>query len=187
MSCGKTRKRFELVSPCHFSSNIEEEIYDFETMLERLYYRKVHRVHTLDFVGLTEDMDRDITERLQMYHKGMMVSFIAILGLHIVEEMETDGFRACWDASLRVIASKAELVSFTIAGRGQAPEKIYLGKHRAQMSRGHFIARLGMHFAVITKQSLRNLAVEVRELTTIDIKDVTSENFRIFKGDISYS
>ncbi|GKA40054.1 hypothetical protein Tco_0732647 [Tanacetum coccineum] len=118
MSCGKTRKRFELVSPCHFSSNIdmalplrnerhlwlrfntqgytEEEIYDFETTLERLYYRK-----------------------------------------------------------------------------------IYLGKQGTQMSRGHFIARLGMHFAVITKQSLRNLAVEVRELTTIDIKDVTSENFRI--------
>ncbi|GJW98291.1 hypothetical protein Tco_0180099 [Tanacetum coccineum] len=125
------------------------QLYKLE--LERL--RKVHRVHTLDFVGLTEDMDRDITERLQMYHKGMMV----------------------------------RLVSFTIAGRGQAPEKIYLGKQGAQMSRGHFIARLGMHFAVITKQSLRNLAVEVRELTTIDIKDVTSENFRIFKGDISYS
>ncbi|GJW53819.1 hypothetical protein Tco_0097904 [Tanacetum coccineum] len=137
MSCGQTRKRFELVSPCHFSSNIdmalppknerhlwlrfntqgytEEEIYDFETMLERLYYRKVHRVHTLDFVGLTEDMDRDITERLQMYHKGMMVrQFIAILGLHTIEEIETDGFRACWDASLRVIASKAELVDYWV-------------------------------------------------------------------------
>ncbi|GJR17855.1 hypothetical protein Tco_0966382 [Tanacetum coccineum] len=106
--------------------------------------------------------------------------------------METDGFRACWDASLRVIASKAELVDYwvRISSSGEflgAPEKIYLGKQGAQMSRGHFIARLGMHFGVITKQSLRNLTVEVRELTTIDIEDVTSENFRIFKGDISYS
>ncbi|GJW53818.1 hypothetical protein Tco_0097903 [Tanacetum coccineum] len=40
------------------------------------------------------------------------------------------------------------------------------------MSRGHFIARLGMHFGVITKQSLRTLIVEVRELTTIDIEEL---------------
>ncbi|GJR78770.1 hypothetical protein Tco_0149555 [Tanacetum coccineum] len=200
----RLRKWFELVSPCHFSSNIdmalplrnerhlwlrfntqgytEEEIYDFETTLERLYYRKVLFTSSIwrELMGIRRPLVREII--LEFF--SMLRQFIAILGLHTVEEMETDGFRACWDASLRVIASKAELVDYwvRISSSGDGGEcpllafivlvHIYLGKHRAQMSRGHFIARLRMHFGVITKQSLRTLTMEVCELTTIDIEEL---------------
>ncbi|GJU98953.1 hypothetical protein Tco_1328224 [Tanacetum coccineum] len=158
-------------------------------------------------------------------------------GLHTVKEMETDGFRAYWEAGLRVIASKAELayywtrissggdflgstpsytlireplrrlchrlIAFTISGRGQAPEKVtttnlfylrsidegtvvnvpyvlaqYLFRYAwgrkagAQMSGGYFIAQLGIHFGVITEQSLQTLAAEVHELPTINIEEL---------------
>ncbi|GKA92929.1 hypothetical protein Tco_0814854 [Tanacetum coccineum] len=49
----------------------EEEQLDFETRLDKLYYRKVHRVQTLDFDGLIEDLDMDMTERLSMQHKNV--------------------------------------------------------------------------------------------------------------------
>nr|GEX64991.1 hypothetical protein [Tanacetum cinerariifolium] len=48
----------------------KEEILDFETWLEKLYYQKGHRVQTLDFGGLIKDMDQDIIKRLKMQHKG---------------------------------------------------------------------------------------------------------------------
>ncbi|GKA26695.1 hypothetical protein Tco_0712804 [Tanacetum coccineum] len=125
----------------------EEEQLDFETRLDTLYYRKVHRVQTLDFDGLIEDLDMDMTERLRMQHKNVDG-----------EEIETGGFRAYWADCLRVIASKAaladywtgiffsgdflgsapsytlirvhlrmlchRLIAFTISDRGQAHEKV---------------------------------------------------------------
>ncbi|GKA60919.1 hypothetical protein Tco_0760326, partial [Tanacetum coccineum] len=51
----------------------KEEIHDFETRLGKIFYRKVHRVQTLDFdrVAEIEDLDMDITERLRMQHKDV--------------------------------------------------------------------------------------------------------------------
>ncbi|GJX91429.1 hypothetical protein Tco_0344755 [Tanacetum coccineum] len=46
----------------------EEDIQEFEARLGKIYDRQVYRVQTLDFNELTEDMDRDITARLQMQH-----------------------------------------------------------------------------------------------------------------------
>ncbi|GKE53236.1 hypothetical protein Tco_1488392, partial [Tanacetum coccineum] len=45
-------------------------------------------------------------------------------------------------------------------------------KQGARMSGGHFIARLGVHFRVITEESLRTLNVEVRGLTMINIEEL---------------
>ncbi|GKC45392.1 hypothetical protein Tco_1063114 [Tanacetum coccineum] len=125
----------------------KEGIQDFESRLGKIYNRQVHQVQFLDFDVLTEDMKQDMTERLMMEHTDAQGhfqmgglrrqlgwrQFMAILGLHTVKEMETGGFRAYWDARLRVIASKAEeplrrlchrLIAFTIAGRDQTPEKV---------------------------------------------------------------
>ncbi|GKB97972.1 hypothetical protein Tco_0984109, partial [Tanacetum coccineum] len=44
------------------------EAKDFESRLGRIYDRQVHRVQALDFYVLTEDMDRDMTDRLRMEH-----------------------------------------------------------------------------------------------------------------------
>ncbi|GJW09457.1 hypothetical protein Tco_1575284 [Tanacetum coccineum] len=181
----------------------KEGIQDFESRLGKIYNRQVHQVQFLDFDVLTEDMKQDMTERLMMEHTDAQGhfqmgglrrqlgwrQFMAILGLHTVKEMETDGFRAYWDASLRVIASKAEeplrrlchrLIAFTIAGRDQTPEKvttIYLfflrmRKKGAQMSEGYFIVRLGVHCRVIMEESLQTLTMKVRGLTTIDIDEL---------------
>nr|GEW09194.1 ribonuclease H-like domain-containing protein [Tanacetum cinerariifolium] len=89
---------------------------------------------------------------------------IAILGLHTVEEMETDGFRAYWDASLRVIASKAELA---IIGSGfllVVPEKA--------TTTDLFYLR-SMDEGTTMNESLQTLTVEVYGLTTIDIEELS--------------
>ncbi|GKD77664.1 hypothetical protein Tco_1340285, partial [Tanacetum coccineum] len=163
----------------------EEEQLDFETRLDKLYYRKVHRVLTLDFEGLIEDLDMDMTERLR-----------------IVDEMETDGFRAYWADCLRGIASKValadywtrisssgdflgsapsyilirvplrmlchRLIAFNIFDRGQAPEKVTTNDlfYLRSMDEGTVVNV--PYLLVIREQSLQTLTVEVRELPTID-------------------
>ncbi|GKF67776.1 hypothetical protein Tco_0197455, partial [Tanacetum coccineum] len=94
------------------------------------------------------------------------------------------------------------LIAFTIAGRGQAPEKVttidlyylrrmyegtvnvpyilawYLFRHAegrkegAKMSGGHFIARLTEHFGLLTEEILLGLTVVVRDLTEIDMDEL---------------
>ncbi|GKB28287.1 hypothetical protein Tco_0867688 [Tanacetum coccineum] len=125
------------------------DVRDFQSKLARIYDRQVHRVHVLDFDVLTEEMERDMTERLRIEHidaqgKVLFTSYawrawiredvldfdafdtfqfqlggvrrrmswrqyILELGLHTIEEMESDGFRAYRADSLREIASKADL------------------------------------------------------------------------------
>ncbi|GKA05541.1 hypothetical protein Tco_0684661 [Tanacetum coccineum] len=69
------------------------------------------------------------------------------------------------------------LIAFTIAGRGQAPEK-YLFRHAegrkegAKMFGGHFIARLPEHFGLLTEERLLGLTVVVRDLTEIDMDEL---------------
>ncbi|GKF13142.1 hypothetical protein Tco_0051068 [Tanacetum coccineum] len=94
------------------------------------------------------------------------------------------------------------LIAFTIARRGQAPEKettidLYFlrsidegtvnipyflaqylfryaegSKQGARMSRGHFITRLAEHFGLITEESIRGLTVVVHDLTMIDMDEL---------------
>ncbi|GJW99275.1 hypothetical protein Tco_0183189 [Tanacetum coccineum] len=81
-------------------------------------------------------------------------------GLHTEEEMDTDGFRAYWTKSLREIASKANLSDYW-ARISYAEDRNLKRKQGDRMSGGHFIARLGVHFGVIIKESLWTLTVEV--------------------------
>ncbi|GJX40641.1 hypothetical protein Tco_0255631 [Tanacetum coccineum] len=61
------------------------------------------------------------------------------------------------------------LISYSISGKGQAPEK-YLFRHakgrksRARMSRGHFIGRLADHFGLVSDEGLMGLFVISRVL-----------------------
>nr|GEW44124.1 retrotransposon Orf1 [Tanacetum cinerariifolium] len=48
----------------------DEEIQYFKSRLGKIYYRKVHRVQTLDFSGLAEIEDWEVTKRLSMQHKS---------------------------------------------------------------------------------------------------------------------
>ncbi|GKA15825.1 hypothetical protein Tco_0695572 [Tanacetum coccineum] len=175
--------------------------------------------------------------------------FILGLGLHTEEEIDTDGFKAYWDESLRDIASKGDLrdywtkisssgdfltsvpsytqireplrrlchrlIALSIAGRGQAPEKVtstnmfllrsidvgtpmnvpyllayYLFRYASRRKQGakmfgcHFIACLGVHFGVITEESLWTSTMEVRGLTSIDAEElIRLRNYERF-GDV---
>ncbi|GJX69564.1 hypothetical protein Tco_0305291 [Tanacetum coccineum] len=82
---------------------------------------------TLDFSRLDEieDGDLDMTERLRMQHKGdngglrrqlSWRQFISIMGLHTMEEMETDR------EPLRRLCH--QLIAFTVSSKGQEPEKV---------------------------------------------------------------
>ncbi|GKD41528.1 hypothetical protein Tco_1261735 [Tanacetum coccineum] len=169
--------------------------------------------------------------------KAKLKSQIKITSNGITLEIATDGFRAYWDESSRVIASKGDLrgywdkisssgdflttflsyiqirdplrrlchrlIAHTIAGRGQAPDKVtrtdqyflrsmdrevvnlpyLLGhylfsdaegrKQGAQMSRGHFIARLVNHFGMLIEETLHGAIVVVRELTGLDLDELS--------------
>ncbi|GJZ89890.1 hypothetical protein Tco_0661817, partial [Tanacetum coccineum] len=51
-----------------------EEQQEYKRRLAKIYYRKIHRVHVLDFARLSEinegDAELDMTERLRMEHMG---------------------------------------------------------------------------------------------------------------------
>ncbi|GKB19816.1 hypothetical protein Tco_0853739 [Tanacetum coccineum] len=61
-------------------------------------------------------------------------------------------------------------ISYSISGRGQAPEKARWGrKSGAKLSRGHFIGCLAHHFGLVSDDGLRGLSVVARELPLIDM------------------
>ncbi|GKD97898.1 hypothetical protein Tco_1381795, partial [Tanacetum coccineum] len=112
---------------------LDSNIQDFKDRLAMIYDRQVHRVHILDFDVLTEEMDQTMTDRLRMEHTGAdgglrrqmsWRQFILVLGLHTKEEIDTDGFRAYWTESLRVIASKDDLRDYWTRILLLAPEKV---------------------------------------------------------------
>ncbi|GKB26607.1 hypothetical protein Tco_0866008 [Tanacetum coccineum] len=141
------------------------EAKDFESRLGRIYNRQVHRVHDLDFDVLTEDMDRDITERLRMDHTDVEGK--------IREPLR----RLCH-----------RLIAFTIARRGQEPEKVTTINlfFLRSMDEGTVVNVLYLlaHYLVIKEQSLQALGVEVHRLTTIDSDKLV--RLRIYKrlGDV---
>ncbi|GJY71031.1 hypothetical protein Tco_0474734 [Tanacetum coccineum] len=127
----------------------EEGKQKFETRLAKIYYRKIHRVHVLDFARLGEinegDAELDMTER-----------YSGTIGQR-EEDMQTKGFRAYWEAGLRRITTKAYLVDYWT--------------RIAFMSMDEGTV-LGIHFGVITEQSLQTLTVKVRDLPTIDPEEL---------------
>ncbi|GJW63514.1 hypothetical protein Tco_0115398, partial [Tanacetum coccineum] len=100
----------------------------------------VHRVHVLDFDVLMKDMDQDLTNKLRMEHtyveeKVLFTSYAwrALLGIRgpLVREtrISSSGDFLSRVPSYTVIREPLgrlchRVIAFTIAGRGQAPEKV---------------------------------------------------------------
>ncbi|GKC22037.1 hypothetical protein Tco_1024187 [Tanacetum coccineum] len=58
-------------------------------------------------------------------------------------------------------------------------------KQGAKRSGGYFIVRLGVHFGVITKESLWTLTVVAHELTTIDMDKLGPEVVAVHQEDVA--
>ncbi|GJU91991.1 hypothetical protein Tco_1304414 [Tanacetum coccineum] len=122
--------------------------------------------------------------------------FILALGLHTEQEMAKDGFGAYWDGSYRLILDKEDLrdywieISFDRDFLGPAPSYVLIRdpvrrlchrmiaysisgeEERGQVSGGHFIGRLAMHFGLVIDERLRGLQVVTRELPLIDLHEL---------------
>ncbi|GKB97000.1 hypothetical protein Tco_0983137 [Tanacetum coccineum] len=105
------------------------------------------------------------------------------------------------------------LISYSISGRGQAPEKVtitnlfylrsmnqgmenvpyllvlYLFRHakgrksKAKMSKGHFIRRLAEHFRLVSNEGLVGLSVITRILLVIDLDEIVKLKICVRLGD----
>ncbi|GJR72502.1 hypothetical protein Tco_0084867 [Tanacetum coccineum] len=181
-------------------------------------------------------MRHDLAERLRMVYNrddGQELGgsrrtmtwrhFILALGLHTTEEIAEDGFGAYWDF-LRGTPSYTytkdpvrrlchRLISYSISGRGQAPEKVtatdlfylcsidrgaanvpYLlvkclfghaegRKSGVRLSGGHFFRRHAHHFGLVSDDGLRGLSVVARELPLIDMGKPIKLNICMDIGD----
>ncbi|GKD47362.1 hypothetical protein Tco_1272007, partial [Tanacetum coccineum] len=90
----------------------------FESRLERIYTREIHRVQVVDFQGMPELLRDGLFARITMEHRdkagGAKRSlswrqFILALGLHTREEMESFGFARYYSESERMILRKGDL------------------------------------------------------------------------------
>ncbi|GJZ20232.1 hypothetical protein Tco_0556822 [Tanacetum coccineum] len=188
---------------------------DFETRLARIYMREVHRVQVFDFGGLPDLMVKGLSARMLMEHRDAQgVSLFTsrawrglfdVRGLLIGISFAGDflstapSYTAIRDPILRLCH---RLITFSIAGRSQAPEKVtvidlfylrgmevgsanvlyllarYLRlfavgrKSEALISRGQFVARLAEHFGLLAEERLRGLIVIAPELLIIDMAEL---------------
>ncbi|GKE38960.1 hypothetical protein Tco_1462365, partial [Tanacetum coccineum] len=181
---------------------------------------RLRMVYTVDD-GISSEMRLDVVDTLCFQLGGAKRSMtwrqiILTLGLHTVEEMAEDGFEAYWLGtapsytyirdSLRRLCQR--LISYSISGRGQAPEKVtatdlfylrsmdwgttnimYLFRHTkgkksgARLSGGHFIRRLAHHFGMVSDDGLRGLSIMTRELLLIDMGELVKLNICMEVGD----
>ncbi|GKB38971.1 hypothetical protein Tco_0883913, partial [Tanacetum coccineum] len=148
-------------------------------------------------------------------HRMTWRQFILALGLHTVEEMVEDRFEAYWlgvrEDPVRRLCHR--MISCSISGRGQAPEKVaginlfylrsidrgtanvlyllaqYLSRYAegrksgARLSVGHFIGRLAAYFGLVSDEGLRGLSVITRELPMIDLHELVRLNICERLGD----
>ncbi|GJV75183.1 hypothetical protein Tco_1506767 [Tanacetum coccineum] len=159
-------------------------IQDFKERLGRIFGRQVNRLQVLDFGALTEEIDQAITDRLRMDHtEGDGQTGISSSGDFLTMVSSYTAIRE----PLRKWCHR--LIAFTIAGKGQAPEK-YLFRHAegrkqgARISGGYFVARLAEHFGLIIEKSLRGLTVVVRDLTMIDMDELVRLHICERLGDV---
>nr|GEZ26074.1 hypothetical protein [Tanacetum cinerariifolium] len=182
-------------------------VIDANDRLARIYNRQVHRVQVLDFDVLIKEMDqamtdkprmsfREIISKVDLYEHWTMIS-------SAIDFLSTFPSYTLIRGPLRRLCHR--LIAFSITGSGQAPKKVtttdlyYLRsmdkayclfrhasgrKQRAKVFGGHLIARLGVHFGVIMKQSLQTLNVEVRELTTTGIDELVRLRIYDRLGDV---
>ncbi|GKB59353.1 hypothetical protein Tco_0915539, partial [Tanacetum coccineum] len=96
----------------------DENITNFEEMLERIYSREIHRVQVVVFQGMPELMRDGLFTRMRMGHRDdagkarrrlSWRQFILALGLHTGEEMKSLGFARYWSESKRMIPGKGDL------------------------------------------------------------------------------
>ncbi|GJT07128.1 hypothetical protein Tco_0841590 [Tanacetum coccineum] len=149
--------------------------------------------------------------------------FILALGLHTFEEMAEDGFEAYCEflghaPSYTFIRDPVRrlcyrLISYSIFGRGLAPEKVtatdlfylrsmdqgtanvpyllaqYLFRHakgrksKARMSEGYFIRHLAEHFGFVSDEGLMGLFVIACVLSVIDLEELVKLNICVRLGD----
>ncbi|GKA40000.1 hypothetical protein Tco_0732593 [Tanacetum coccineum] len=112
----------------------DSDIADFESRLERIYTREIHRVQVVDFQGMPELLRDGLFVRMAMEHRDeadvvvftsqarrrlfdtrgplvweLILEFILALGLHTEEEMESPSFARYWSESERMITGKGDL------------------------------------------------------------------------------
>ncbi|GKC14794.1 hypothetical protein Tco_1011576, partial [Tanacetum coccineum] len=96
----------------------DSDIADFESRLERIYTREIHRVQVVDFQGMPELLRDGLFARMAMEHRDEASEarrrlswrqFILALGLHTMEEMESSCFARYWSESERMILEKGDL------------------------------------------------------------------------------
>ncbi|GJY36658.1 hypothetical protein Tco_0422036 [Tanacetum coccineum] len=92
--------------------------------------------------------------------------FILAMGLHTAEKIDTDGFKG--DPLRRLCHG---LIAHTIAGRGQAPEKV---------TSTYLCFLRSMDQELLTKESLRGTTMVVRELGKIDLDEL--ERLHIYES-----
>ncbi|GKD41755.1 hypothetical protein Tco_1261962 [Tanacetum coccineum] len=94
----------------------DSDIADFESRLERIYTREIHRVQVVDFQGMPKLLRDGLFARMAMEHRDEVGGarrslswrqFILALGLHTGEEMESFSFARYW--SKRMIPGKGDL------------------------------------------------------------------------------
>nr|GEW10558.1 hypothetical protein [Tanacetum cinerariifolium] len=139
----------------------EDDIQDFEARLGKIYDSSAWRA----LFGIRWLLVREII--LEFFSTLRFREGVLDLDSADTFQFQLDGLRRqlSWRQFILVLglhtAEEMETVRHAL-GRKQG----------AQMLGGHFIAWLGMHFGVITEESLQTLTVKVCELTTIDIKEL---------------
>ncbi|GJX50867.1 hypothetical protein Tco_0277712 [Tanacetum coccineum] len=107
------------------------DIADFEMRLARIYRREVHRVQVFDFGGLPDLMVEGLSAKMLMEHRDAQGAILDLdtpgalqfqLGISSAGDFlgTTPSYIAIRDPILRLCH---RLITFSIAGRSQAPEK----------------------------------------------------------------
>ncbi|GJS10771.1 hypothetical protein Tco_0367567 [Tanacetum coccineum] len=171
----------------------DADIVDLEERLGRIYDRRVHRVHTFDFGGLTAEVDLGF-QLGEVRHRMSWRHYILAMGFHRAEELDSDGFCSGLSRHSSLLHFDYRLFDEVMlqadhvqhCWEERTPKKVtstdlfYLRSMdmRAQMSRGHFVVCLADHFGLLTKERLHGLTVVVCDLTVIDMDELV--RFRIY-------
>ncbi|GJY30320.1 hypothetical protein Tco_0413815 [Tanacetum coccineum] len=103
----------------------DEIVQDFEQRLDMIFSRQVNRVHVLDFVGMTGEMRQTLVDRMRMVYtwaKGQELISDTELGLDEADTLwPTPSYGYIRDPVRRMCH---RLISYSISGRGHAPEKV---------------------------------------------------------------